>query len=149
MKYLISYKSKTGFTKKYAEWIHEKVGGDLRNIDDIKSSDIPKYDLVIHGGWIMAGRIKGLNEIKKYKPNKLIAFGVGLTPKGNVKMTALIKTNELGDIPFFYYEGGTNPKKMGILGRLVVRMVTGKKIAYKDNSNKEQINKLVETAKKS
>ncbi len=113
MKVLVTYQSKTGFTKKYAEWISEELKCDLKELKSVK--EVNNYDLVIHGGWIMGGIIKGVKKIKKINSKKLIVFGVGLTPKKDINIDKMIKDNKLEDTPFFYFEGGTNSKKMGFL----------------------------------
>ena len=59
MKILVTYKSKTGFTKKYAKWIAEELNCEKKDIKNVTSKDIAKYDLVIHGGWIFGGVISG------------------------------------------------------------------------------------------
>ena len=145
MKVLVTYQSKTGFTKKYAEWISEELKCDLKELKSVK--DVNDYDLVIHGGWIMGGVIKGVKKIKKLDPKKLIVFGVGLTPKKSLNTDKMIKNNKLEDTPFFYFEGGTNPKKMGIVGRTIVKLVTKKKVTYEDNTNKDEIKELIKKVK--
>ena len=147
MKILVTYQSKTGFTKKYAQWISEKLNSDIKELKKVNNHDILNYDLIIHGGWVMGGKIKGLNKIKKLNPKKLIVFGVGYTPKKEVDIKQLIEFNMLGDIPFFYFEGGTNPKKMGFIGRTIVKMVTKKKVTYIDNTNKDYIIDLINSIK--
>lgn len=141
MKVLVTYQSKTGFTKKYAEWISEELKCDLKELKNVK--DVNDYDLVIHGGWIMGGVIKGVKKIKKLNPKKLIVFGVGLTPKKDLNADKMIKDNKLEDTLFFYFEGGTNPKKMGFFGRTIVKLVTKKKVTYEDNTKKEEIKELI------
>jgi menaquinone-dependent protoporphyrinogen IX oxidase len=42
---LIIYKSKTGFTKKYVDWILEDVKCSVTTLDKAKKSDIDKYDI--------------------------------------------------------------------------------------------------------
>ena len=145
MKVLVTYQSKTGFTKQYAEWISEELKCDLKELKSVK--DVNDYDLVIHGGWIMGGVIKGVKKIKKLDPKKLIVFGVGLTPKKDLNTDKMIKDNKLEDTPFFYFEGGTNPKKMGIVGRTIVKLVTKKKVTYEDNTNKDEIKELIKKVK--
>ena len=145
MKILVTYQSKTGFTKKYAEWISSEVNAELK---DIKSVDnINDYDLIIHGGWIFGGMIMGLDKIKKLNPKKLIVFACGYTPSNRVDIKKMIEINNLNDIPLFYYDGGMNPKKMGFIGRTIVKMVTKEKIEYKDNTNKELIKNLIKIVK--
>ena len=144
---MVTYQSKTGFTKKYAEWISEELKCDNKEIKKVSKGEIEEYDLVIHGGWIMGGMIKGLERVKKMNPKKLIVFGVGYTPKKEVDVNQIIEANKLGDIPFFYYEGGTNPEKMGFIGKTMVKMVTKKEVIYKDNTNKKYIKDLIKLVK--
>lgn len=146
MKILVTYQSKTGFTKKYAEWISEELKCDLKELKKVKN--ISEYDLVIHGGWIMGGLLKGYKKIVKMNPKKIIVFGVGFTSKKDVDITKLINDNKLVDIPFYYFDGGTNPKKMGFVGRTMVKLVTKKKVTYVDNTNKIEIEDLIKKVKK-
>ena len=147
MKILVTYQSKTGFTQKYAQWISEELNSDIKDLKKVNNQDILNYDLIIHGGWIMGGMINGIKKIKKLNPKELIIFGVGYTPKNKVDIKQLIEFNMLGNIPFFYFEGGTNPKKMGFIGRTIVKMVTKKKVTYIDNTNKDYIIDLINSIK--
>ena len=101
---LVTYQSKTGFTKKYAEWISTELKCDLKSIKETTAEDIKKYDLIIHGGWVLAGVINGYKKIKKLDPKKLIVFAVGLTPKSDANTNQLVKNNNLGNTPFFYFK---------------------------------------------
>ena len=65
MNIIVTYKSKTGFTKKYAQWIAEDLGCKAVSLSEL--SRVSEYDVVIHGGWIMGGTINGFEEIKKRK----------------------------------------------------------------------------------
>ena len=147
MKILVTYQSKTGFTKKYAEWISEELKCDIKEIKRVSIKDIINYDLIIHGGWVMGGLIKGLNKIRKINPKKLIVFGVGYTSKKDVDNKKLIEINKLDNIPFYYFEGGMNPKKMGVIRRTMVKLVTKKKPVYQDNTNKNEIKELINSIK--
>ena len=40
-----------------------------------------------------------------------------------------------------------NPKKMGFINKMIVKMVTKEKIVYKDNTNKEEIESLIKMVK--
>lgn len=148
MKTLVTYQSKTGFTQKYAEWISQELACDLREVSKVSEAEIAEYELVIHGGWIMGGMINGLDKIRSYHPKKLIVFGVGYTKKEETDLKASAEQNKLGDTPLFYYEGGMNPKKMGFIGRTMVKMVTKKTPVFEDNTRKEEIKELVEFAGK-
>ena len=148
MKILVTYQSKTGFTKKYAKWISEKLKSDLIDIKKIIDIDTNDYDLIIHGGWIMGGMITGLDKVRLFKPKKLIVFGVGYTPKEVVDVDQIKETNKLGDTPLFYFQGGMNPKKMGFFFKMIFKMVTKEKLVYKDKTNKEDIDDLINIVKK-
>lgn len=146
MKALVTYQSKTGFTKKYAEWISQELSCDMKAVSEVKPEDIKACDVVIHGGWIMANMVSGLDKIRSMKPAKLVVFGVGLSPKGeNDKQ--IVEVNKLCDTPFFYMEGGTNPAKMGFFSKLIIKTVTKKTPEYKDNTDKKYAMELATAVK--
>lgn len=144
MNILVTYQSKTGFTKQYAQWIGEALSCECKELAAVSATQISSYDLIIHGGWIMGGMVSGLEKVKSYQPNKLMVFGVGFTEKEKIDRDKWIEANKLNDVPFFYYQGGMNPKKMGFFGRTIVKMVTKEKLKYADYTNKENIAELVE-----
>ncbi len=47
MKTLIIYKSKTGFTKWYAEFIAKEVGGNLLDFKEVTAEIMSGYDVVV------------------------------------------------------------------------------------------------------
>lgn len=145
-KVLVTYQSKTGFTKKYAEWIKEELNCDMKEIKEVKPEDVAAYDLIIHGGWLMAGMISGLEKIRGMNPKKLVVFGVGFTKKGE-KDAEVIEANKLGDTPFFYMEGGTNPEKMGFFAKFVMKTVTKKPVVFMDNTDKKYAMELVKSVR--
>lgn len=143
MKTIVVYKSKTGFTRRYAEWIGEALGCEVVSIRDINKEMLLQYDFIIHGGWIMGGMISGLEEIKRMVPDRLITFGVGYSKTGECEDN--IKTvNHLEKIPFFYMEGGFHPKEMGFFQKLIVKAVTKKPVVEEDRADKRYIEPLVD-----
>ena len=53
MRTLVIYTSQTGFTKRYAEWLAERMNGDLLDLKDAqkKNSDyFEDYDAICYGG---------------------------------------------------------------------------------------------------
>ena len=79
----VIYYSKHGATEKYARWICDAVGGDLLNARKTKVKDLLEYDIVVYGGGIYSGGIKGIELITKnwYKglsEKRVICFGVGI-----------------------------------------------------------------------
>lgn len=129
MKILLIYKSKTGFTEKYAKWISEEIECDVVNISNIQNVNFKNYDIVIYGSRIHAGRIDGLERIKKLNlGNKLIIFATGATPKENNSIQEVWKNNlsevELKTIKHFYIPAGLNYEKMGFLDKTIMKMAS-------------------------
>lgn len=144
MKMVVTYNSKTGFTKQYAEWIGEALGCEVTAVKKLQHAE--RYDVIIHGGWIMAGMVTGLGTIRKMNPKKLIVFGVGFTQDDNYAET-IKEPNQLTDTPTFYFLGGTHPKKMNFLMRAMVKAATQKPVEELDLSNRESIQPLVKFVK--
>ena len=84
MKILIIYKSKTGFTKKYAEWIREETDAEIIPFKRKNKVSLNLYDTIIFGAPFHAGKISGLNWLKKKLPElknkKIIVFATGASP---------------------------------------------------------------------
>ena len=56
MKTVVIYKSRYGHTEKYAKWLSEKLNADLFEASQIKGLDFSRYDNIIYGGDLYAGR---------------------------------------------------------------------------------------------
>lgn len=97
MKTIVIYHSKTGFTKRYAEWIAEAAGADCLELSVAKKKDLNKYETIVFGGWACAGNISKINwfkdNIDKWADRKLIVFCVGGNPIGNPLIETALKQN--------------------------------------------------------
>ena len=134
MKTLIIYTSHTGFTKRYAEWIAEKMSGELLDLRDAqkKSADYFKdFDAICYGGWAMAGNlVKGkwfLEKASDLQDKRLAMFCVGGSPNDNPDVDAFLQ-NVLTEeqkkyIKVFYCQGGFNYEKMKAPSRLAMKML--------------------------
>lgn len=165
-KVLIVYKSATGFTKKYTDWIIEEVACDAITLGDAKKSDIDKYDIIIFGAGIHAGLISGLKKFKKLfdiNNKQVIVFATGASPGSDDMIQAVIENNLAeykASVRFFYFESGLNYENMGVLSRGMMKMFSKMLNASKnksdfdkgmseaimssyDNSKKENIEPLV------
>lgn len=143
MKAIIIYNSKTGFTKRYASWIQEATGFDIKESKSILNISIESYDLVIYGGRIHAGQIDGLKKMKKKLGDKqLIVFATGATP-GNA--TELIQTiwnknftkEEQETIPHYYFQSGLNYENMKWGDRFIMSILA-KILSKKSNKSSEE-----------
>lgn len=88
-KSIVIYKSKYGSTKRYAEWISNKLDADLFEVSKVKKETLSQYETIIFGGALYAGGINGISFIRKnfeiLKEKKLIVFVVGVSPVENKK----------------------------------------------------------------
>ena len=98
MKTLIIYTSQTGFTKKYAEWLAEKMSGDLLELKDARKKPaeyFEDYDAICYGGWIMAENIVKvkwfLEKAADWKNKRLAVFCVGGSPNDNPDIDVFLK----------------------------------------------------------
>ena len=119
MKTLIIYTSQTGFTKKYAQWIAEKVSGDLLDQKDARKKSrefFDEYDAICYGGWAMAGSVVKskwfLEKAADLKSKRLAMFCVGGSPSDNPDVDAYLQNalteEEKKYIKLFYCPGGFN-----------------------------------------
>ena len=128
MKTVVVYKSKTGFTKKYAEYISETLECPLYDYKSSKNVDLDDYDVVIYGGSLYASGILGLKKFKeRIKDQELIVFAVGATPPKEGLDEELIKSNfseeERKNVKFFYMRGGFNFNSLNLVDKGLMKMM--------------------------
>lgn len=127
---VLIYNSKTGFTKKYAEWIREEMPCDLVPYEKRKTVDFHTYDTVIYGGGFHAGFINGLKWFKKMmillEGKKIVVFGTGASPAGSPEIETAFKQNfteeEWGKVQTFYFQSGLCYEKMGVGDKMFMAM---------------------------
>lgn len=116
MKTIVIYKSATGFTKKYAQWIAEAVSADLYAVADITLKKVMQYDCIVFGGRLSAVGIDGISFITKnfdaLKGKKLIVFATGASPS-NARVTEEVFRKNFSSqqqtfVDFYYFRGGFN-----------------------------------------
>lgn len=127
-KVLMVYKSKTGFTKKYVDWIIEEFPCKTCTLEKMKQIGFEDYDVIIYGAGMHAGHIRGLKKFKKYinfQKTQVIVFATGAAPNTN-EIVAKIKENNFIENPagieFFYFESGINYEKMAIIDKIIMRV---------------------------
>lgn len=136
---LIVYESKTGFTKKYAHMLSIKTGLKVFSVKEL--SKINEDEEIIFLGWMKAGKIQGLDKVRKYKVKAVCASGTGRTAEPNVE--AVMEKNNIKGIPFFYLRGGCFPLRElkgwdKIMLTMFLKML--KKRKDKDEELEESIN---------
>ena len=147
MRILITYKSKTDFTKRYAEMIAKEVDGCLMDFKNIAIEKMSEYDVVVYGGGLYAGMVNGLKKAKemfdKSSAKEFIVFATGGTPnEATMEIDAVWKNNltteELESIPHFYMQSGICYEKMSFANRTLMKMMSNVLSKKKDKDNIEE-----------
>lgn len=141
MKTAVIYKSISGFTKKYAEWIAEELDADLFAHDDIDPSVLPEYDLIIFGGALHAVGIGGIDIIKdnmeKLQGENIIVFTTGASPSRDEILEEVKNRNftpeEQKRIRFFYLRGGFDYGKLNFVNKILMTLMKWKIRAKKES----------------
>ncbi|MDP4089974.1 MAG: flavodoxin domain-containing protein [Bacillota bacterium] len=134
MKTVVVYKSKTGFTKKYAEWIAKDLSADLFEASKFKADSLVNYDTVIFGGSLHAAGIIGVKLIKKnldkLKDKKVVVFSTGASPARMEVLNEVKNRNftegEQNIIKFFYLRGGFDYSKLKSVDKVLMTMMKWK-----------------------
>ena len=153
MKTLIVYTSQTGFTKKYSEWLAEKLSADLFDVKDVQKKDdsfFDSYEDIVYAGWVSAGKVVKSNWLFAKAPawnNKRLAIvAVGGCPNEAPEVEAAMKTfvpDELkASIPAFYCQGGFNYGRMNMASKMAIKMFISM-LKNKKNATEDQ-KKMVE-----
>ncbi len=128
VKTIVVYRSKTGFTKKYAAWIAEELQADLREYRGISPEELHRYDTIVYGGGLYAGGINGLKSFEKNLPyvrdRKIIVFATGATPDRPETTQELREMNftkdQLEYMHFFYLRGGFDFSKLSLVDKFLM-----------------------------
>ncbi len=150
MKTLIIYTSQTGFTKKYAEWLAQKTGGDMLELKEAQKKDdafFAGYEAIVYGGWVMAASVVKvkwfLNKAASWKDKKLAIYCVGGSPNDNpdveVMLDKLLDQEQREYIKAFYCQGGFNYERMNAPSRLAMKMFVSALKKKKDPTEEEKI----------
>ncbi len=131
MKTLVVYWSKTGFVKKYAEWIAEELGADLMSGKKVKTENLMHYDNLIFGGSLYAVGINGAafikDNIELLVGKKAAVFATGASPAREEIIEEVKNKNfsseEQQYFKFFYLRGGFNFEKLGLKDKILMKMM--------------------------
>ena len=149
MKTIVVFKSNTGFTKRYGEWIAQELGCDAVSLKDVSAEKLRNFELVIYGGGFMAGSINGLSKMKKFYKGRLIVFATGATPQSEIAIIEQAKNRNLTEeeqkeIPFFYMTSGLDYSKMNFIEKTMMGMLKKMLAGKKEQSEEEaQMAKMI------
>ena len=130
-KVAVVYRSKSGYTEKYAGWIAKATGADLLKGEKTKVEDLLKYDTIVYGGGLYAVGINGIklitNNYDKLKDKQLIVFGSSASPARpeiveEVRNRNLTKEQQ-ETVDFFLLRGGFDKSKLTPMDRVLMQIM--------------------------
>ncbi len=146
MKVVVVYKSISGFTKKYAEWIAEELKSDIFKQEEINIDKLLEYDAIIYGGSLHAAGITGINIIKKnfgqLKDKNIIVFVTGASPFKEEIIDEITQKNfkdeEQKYVKLFYFRGGFNFNKLNFTNKIIMTLFKWKIQSKRDKTPDEK-----------
>ncbi|WP_297130709.1 flavodoxin domain-containing protein [Terrisporobacter sp.] len=148
---IVIYKSKYGSTKRYAQYLSKKLNCNLLEESKVNKDTLDKYNTIIYGGGIYAGRINGLrtiiNNYENIKYKNVIVYTVGITnPNDKKTYDDLIKRNFTEDmitkIQVFNLLGDINYSKLNFFNKIMMYALIGF-IKKKDESKRTDDDKKI------
>jgi menaquinone-dependent protoporphyrinogen IX oxidase len=127
----VVYSSISGFTKKYAEWIAADLAAKAIPLKNFDSQAAACNDIIVYGGSLYAGGIRGLKKFKKKVQtlgNKtIVIFACGASPDRPDTLEDVLKHNftekEKTRYPFFYLRGGFDFKKLDPFNKILMALM--------------------------
>ena len=135
MRILVTYASKYGTTKRYAQCIAEDLACDLRDSREVNAELLKSYDILIHGGGLYAGGLSGIQTIVKnydaISNKRIILFSCGLADPEDPENVAHIEaglekvlTPEMREkIRQFHLRGGIDYSRLGLTHKAMMAML--------------------------
>ncbi len=144
MKTIVAYRSKSGYTKKYAQWIAEELGCDIKENPEL--SDISGYDTIIYGGGMYAGGFNGgkliTKNLDKLSGKKIALFAVGSNPGREHEMKVfwdrVLTAEQQKTIGYFYLRGGFDFDRLTASDKVLMKMLKVKLQKTKERTEDEQ-----------
>ena len=127
---MILYQSKYGAARKYAGWLREETGFEIREVKNCKIEEVLCFERLILCSGIYASGIAGISffqkNIEKLQGKQLFVFTVGASPYHENALKELKRKNMKGGlcaIPLFYGRGMWLEEKMTWKDRTLCRML--------------------------
>jgi len=129
MKTIVAFKSKSGYTRQYAQWIAEELNCDIKEKPEL--SDIIDYDTIICGGGMYAGGFNGIKlitkNLDKLSGKKIVLFAVGSNPGREKEMAVfwdrILSKEQQKKIGHFYLRGGFDFSKLTAGDKVLMKML--------------------------
>ncbi len=135
MRTVIVFTSQTGFTRRYAEHIANRLGCPIVDLADDPRFDPEGHDTVVFCGWFHAATLKGAGWAKRamtaHPKTTFVIVGVGATPmpcdlwpeSGHVAaFRRSFPETDYPDLAFFYAQGGFDFNRLKLPDKLAMRL---------------------------
>ncbi len=134
MKTIVLYKSKSGYTKTYAEWISEALGCEMMESSGVNPETLLEYDTIIYGGGLYAAGINGIElitgNIDDLKGKNLVVWATGScrgTPEEQEDIWSRNFTPEQrAVIKGYYLRGGFDYTKLNKVDKVLMSLLRAK-----------------------
>lgn len=142
MKVLIIYHSKTGFSKRYAQWLAESLNCKAIPFKERKRVNENDYEKIILLGGLYAGQMSGLkwfkNKLPELSGKRVAAVAVGCAPVDGPGLPESMEKLFGGtpEIKGFYCQGGLDYEHMGAVDRA---MMAALRAALKSQPDKAEM----------
>lgn len=131
MKTIVVYKSKSGFVKKYAEWIANELDADITEASKVSVKSLKDYENIIFGGGLYAVGINGIQLITKnfttLKSKNIIVFASGASPFREEILAEIQQNNftpeQSEHIKLFYLRGGFEYSKLNLIDKGLMHLL--------------------------
>lgn len=155
MSVAIIYYSKHGATERYARTLSEAVNGTLFDAKTTKLKHIENFDVIVYGGGVYAGGIKGIEFVQKNWDKigkKILIFAVGLTvddPNNqeqcrNVAFDSYFNRRlrpEIMNVPMYFLPGAYDPESIRGVDRQIIKVA---RKMFESKGGQEQILKYID-----
>ena len=125
-KTIIIYRSKTGFSQRYAQWMAEELGCRAVPFQDRGAVRLGEYDTIILAGGLYAGQMAGLKWLTKQLPRlegkRVAAVALGASPAESPECKETLEKlfKPLPQVRGFYCQGGLDYEHMGAVNRTLM-----------------------------
>lgn len=123
---IIIYRSKTGFSRRYAQWLAEDLDCRAVPYRDRNQAGWADYGTVILAGGLYAGQMAGLKWLEKQLPRlrgkRVAALAVGCAPMDFPGLPESMEKlfGPLPQVRGFYCQGGLDYEHMGAVDRAMM-----------------------------
>jgi menaquinone-dependent protoporphyrinogen IX oxidase len=145
-KTIVVYSSISGFTKKYAEWIAEELAAKATTLREFGSQAAECNDIIVYGGSLYSGGIRGLRKFKKkvqtLENKTVVIFACGASPDRQDIIDDITKRNfteqEKVRYTFFYLRGGFDFKSLDPFNKMLMALMKWVLATKKNRSEDEE-----------